>query len=110
MMKPERLTEDESEWGLSRLTYAFRAKLAARNAARQRRASYLQQIRIRPRGEDGRFLAAAPAFDGEVFTTSSGIKAVRVKRPRLTNSVVDVGWGHELISLPYVAFQHGRGE
>ena len=99
-MLHERLTTDPSAWGLTPTQYASRekARLRDREKKRRQRADAARKQLIAP--------SLVSSFDGEVFETSSGIKAYRKivpNRVTVSSSPIYAGTAHESISLPYVS-------
>lgn len=93
-MLHERLTEDQSEWGLTPQQYQSRE--AARLRERERRRSEIARARLRD--DKGHFIKALEPEIGEVFMTRSG-PAYRVE------CEVPYGLGsmQRTITLPFVS-------
>jgi hypothetical protein len=106
---------DESEWGLTRIEYALRDKQRLRERQRQRRAQYLQNVKVRERNEKGRFVGPPPVDNSPVWRLKGediqelGIIAVRSMIKLYTNGTRG-GRPHDaetVVSLPHVSILHG---
>jgi hypothetical protein len=111
-MLHERLTENEAEWGLTRIEFGLLERRKEQARRRAMRSRYLaQNVAPRERNEHGRFIALplpAASIAGAVWDTTEGIRAYTEKEPRI------LVWGlsHRMVvtrvSLPYVSIQHHR--
>lgn len=72
-MPKEMLAYCETDWGLTRIEYDFLQRRAARDAARMRRAQYLNRIRVENAASRVARSRARPAIVG--FDTPSGFRA-----------------------------------
>jgi hypothetical protein len=100
----ERLRDNDAPWGKTRTEFAQIDKRRKREREKKRRQRAAQI---------GRMLVAEPppiAPDiGEVFETSSGMKAVTVRYVPSILSMGNSAVPQKIpMSLPYVAFQYGR--
>lgn len=104
----EVLRDDDSEWGKSRVDYAFEQRMRRKMLARMNRAAWLTR-NVQPR-ERGRFTAKLVPVVGEVFVSASGIKAYRTSVVRKAlppgTSIHDETSRYQFVSLPFVSIQH----
>lgn len=102
-MKPlEKLSQDESEWGPTRIEWLFRDDKKLQKLNKARRAQYLES--------KGISVAAPRSNDISAFRTSSGMLAyrVRIANPFASGSISGPSVGSLEISLPFVSIQHRR--
>lgn len=107
---------DESEWGLTRIEYALRDKQLLRERQRQRRAQYLQNVKVRERTEKGRFVGPPPVDNLPVWRLKGediqelGIIAVRSMVKHYTNGTRGgrIGEAETNVTLPWVSILNGK--
>jgi hypothetical protein len=100
----ERLRDCETDWGLTRIEYASREKRRMREREKKRRQRARSATRV---------VQEIKQSLVEVFTTSSGIPAVRKMVPNRSRvPSTPSNWQSDFIpvSLPYVKFLHGERE
>lgn len=95
-MLHERLTEDQTEWGLTPQQYQRRESARLRERDRKRAAIAL----ARPREANGQFAKAKQPAIGEVFMTAHG-PAYRVE----CEMQYGLGSVQRTITLPFVSIQ-----
>lgn len=99
----ERLRDDESEWGLTRVQYAQLAKRRLREREKKRRQRAMSARRPAQ-------VVMVVQREQEVFETRTGILAVRgqaINRGALGSGAIRESTSYHDVSLPYLAFLHG---